>query len=442
MQRSAIDEEERLRRDTRPGSSAAAPHNHHQQPQQQQQQSPPQQQLHHQPAVYGSRSPTMAQPLHQGYSTPMNGTMPSSSSQHHYNTNYGSRPSSSAAMQVNSGPSPSRPPPPPHSPTNGVAQPSRNAYSPREAPKSTFYDPTSEHRESPSAWTAQSYDRGSMQVSLHSNLMVTFVMSSLKLEANSQPQHRENSTFYDAKSDTMSRPNHKSPTASHFSHRDPVFSTTPTYPTHRPEPSSHIVNGMPSPHQVTNQPSISHIVNGASHYSHEQNTKTEPEPTPKAIRRADPMSFSNILSHNTEPSRPVVKQPIIKTEANHTPSQLMGLDSLSTSIVAEKSTPSAITRKMPVQKASPVREIASKSTPRSASRSKPRTTTSLKKSSFSSDKENSIRVKQPILDIERDETSDLDVDGPEWGKAHQAYLQKSQKRLRDVDEAENSRRKV
>ena len=154
------------------------------------------------------------------------------------------------------------------------------------------------------------------------------------------------------------------------------------------------------------------------------------------------MSFSNILSHNTEPSKPVVIQPMIKMEANHTSGQLMGLDSLSSSMVAEKSTPTVTARKVPVQKASPAREILSKSAPRSASRPKHRPTTSLKKSSFSEDKENNIKVKQPMLDIEKDESSDLDIDGSEWAKAHQVYLQKSQKRLRDIDEAEDNRRKV
>lgn len=149
-------EEEDRRRDTRAGS--------------QQHRQPP---LH--PSPYNSHSPSMishhqqqqqqqppppANPHHHAYSPSTNGTIPPLSQP--YTPTYSSRPSSSSNMQTNVGVSPGRYPT--HSPTNGFAQPARGAYSPREVSKSTYYDPTSEHRDNSSTWNAPTYNRSPVQV--------------------------------------------------------------------------------------------------------------------------------------------------------------------------------------------------------------------------------------------------------------------------------------
>ena len=96
------------------------------------------------------RSPSMGRSYH-NYS-PTNGSHPQPS----YG-NYGSRPSSSAAMHapppVNQSPRLGQP----QSPSNGLAHINRPAYQSRETASSTYYDPTSEHRERDSTWTASSY---------------------------------------------------------------------------------------------------------------------------------------------------------------------------------------------------------------------------------------------------------------------------------------------
>ena len=114
---SPIEEDERVRRDNMTGSSV------------------------HQLPPYVSRSPTLNH--YSGSST--NGHHPSTA-----HPTYSSRPSSSAAMpaSINIAQSPRLGPPP--SPTNGLLNLNRPAaYTPST---STYYDPTSEHRESTAAW--------------------------------------------------------------------------------------------------------------------------------------------------------------------------------------------------------------------------------------------------------------------------------------------------
>ena len=154
---SNAEEEDRIRRDTRTGTqqhrqpqlhpspytsqSPSMANHHHQQQQQQQQQAPPPHPPNHS--------------HHHAYSSPTNGTNPPPLQQQ-YTSSYTSRPSSSSNMQTNVGVSPGRYTP--RSPTNGFAQPVRGAYSPRETSKSTYYDPTSEHRDNSSTWSAPTYN--------------------------------------------------------------------------------------------------------------------------------------------------------------------------------------------------------------------------------------------------------------------------------------------
>ena len=122
IHRSPVEEEERIGREKRANPSV--------------QQLPP----------YSARSPTMGQ---FGEYSPKNGANPQSS----YNS-YSSRPSSSAAPQI--GPALNRSPRlgPVASPTNGV---SRASYSARETSKTTYYDPTSEHRDTGNNWSHSPY---------------------------------------------------------------------------------------------------------------------------------------------------------------------------------------------------------------------------------------------------------------------------------------------
>ena len=125
IRRSSTEEDGRLRRDSRASTTAQ-----------------------HIPS-YTAPSPTQA---HFHNYSPPNGNHQSST----YNT-YSSRPSSSAAMQMppSINQSPRLGPPP--SPTNGLSHLNRSAYAAREPGTSTFYDPTSEHREAQVTWTQSPY---------------------------------------------------------------------------------------------------------------------------------------------------------------------------------------------------------------------------------------------------------------------------------------------
>ena len=126
VQRSPTEEEDRMRRDTRAGSTS------------------------HQLPSYSSRSPTMSH--YHSYSPP-NGSV-----QHQrYDSAYPSRPSSSAAMHISPSINQSPRLTTPASPTNGLPQPSRNSYPQREPVKTTYYDPTADHREPSSSWNPHAY---------------------------------------------------------------------------------------------------------------------------------------------------------------------------------------------------------------------------------------------------------------------------------------------
>ncbi len=95
---------------------------------------------------YNARSPTQFVPY-----SPTNGTHPKSP----YNQS-SSRPSTSAAMQMPSGISPRLGPPP--SPKSNGLPPSNSAYTQREPSISTYYDPTSEHREGSQSRSQSQYN--------------------------------------------------------------------------------------------------------------------------------------------------------------------------------------------------------------------------------------------------------------------------------------------
>lgn len=102
---------------------------------------------------FDARSPTHYLPY-----SPPNGTHPQSPYQ------YSSRPSTSATANMPTSISPRLGPPP--SPKSNRLPYSLAGYSSREPGNSTFYDPTSEHREGQSTWSGSQYPTNSpVQVS-------------------------------------------------------------------------------------------------------------------------------------------------------------------------------------------------------------------------------------------------------------------------------------
>ena len=95
---------------------------------------------------YSARSPTQFVPY-----SPTNGAHPQSP----YNQT-SSRPSTSAAMAMPSGISPRLGPPP--SPKSNGLPPNNSAYTQRESSSSTYYDPTSEHREGSQSRSQSQYN--------------------------------------------------------------------------------------------------------------------------------------------------------------------------------------------------------------------------------------------------------------------------------------------
>ena len=99
--------------------------------------------------AYVSRSPTSPHP--RTYSPVKTSTQGAS-----YN-GYASRPASShvATMTADANQSPRGPSS--HSPSNGMSQSNRTSQTAREQGSSTYYDPTSEHRDGPVGWNGTSY---------------------------------------------------------------------------------------------------------------------------------------------------------------------------------------------------------------------------------------------------------------------------------------------
>jgi hypothetical protein len=116
---------------------------------------------------YAVMSPTQA---HFHSYSPSNGNHPSST----YN-NYSSRPTSSSTMQlppaINQSPRLGPPPSPTMNVLDRLAHINRSGYAAREPGSSTFYDPTTEHRESSATWAPSPYQAHSpIQVSIKVSL--------------------------------------------------------------------------------------------------------------------------------------------------------------------------------------------------------------------------------------------------------------------------------
>ena len=154
LQKSPAEEEDRVGRDKRANSNVQMP-------------------------PYSAHSPPVAQ--YAGYPSPKSSNVQQSST-YSSNNNYSSRPSSSAAAPIVSSLNHSPRLGTAASPTNGLSQINRAPFSSREPPptKSTYYDPTSEHRDAnSSSWAHSPYaGRSPIQVSLTLPLPPSFMLSS------------------------------------------------------------------------------------------------------------------------------------------------------------------------------------------------------------------------------------------------------------------------
>lgn len=155
--------------------------------------------------------------------------------------------------------------------------------------------------------------------------------------------------------------------------------------------------------------------------------------------RADPMSFSNILSSTTvESAKPVIKSEPPMKIFRRTSKPLNG-DAATASAASSPVT----TARKPARKVTPLKEeVVAKEVIKESSRAKavlkPQPP---KKTTATSDKEND-RVKQALANIDAMEQSDLDRDPSEWGAAKEQHAQTSRKRLLVVEDSEKSKRKV
>lgn len=121
---------------------------------------------------FTARSPTNFLPY-----SPTNGTHPQSP----YNQ-YSSRPSTSTTVNMPTGISPRLGPPP--SPKSSGPTHHSSAYGSRDAGNSTYYDPTSEHREGQATWSSSQYPTNSpVQVS-QTDTGETILLGSLDATGN------------------------------------------------------------------------------------------------------------------------------------------------------------------------------------------------------------------------------------------------------------------
>lgn len=195
-----------------------------------------------------------------------------------------------------------------------------------------------------------------------------------------------------------------------------------------------------SPHMTQNQPSISHIVNvnGVDRVADSDTRVVEPRPKDKEetrSARADPMSFSNILSNTTvDPPKPATEStpsakasrpPDKPVNGDATPSATIG--TLSTSI-------RRLAKKSPTVKDSP----AAKETPKEASKTKAARSSNAKRLA-AAEKENQ-KIVQAMAEIDVMEHSD--VDGPGWEVPKRHHAQLMVKRLSEVEHNEGDKRKV
>lgn len=236
-----------------------------------------------------------------------------------------------------------------------------------------------------------------------------------------------------------------SPTNARFPHPSPTLPTSHAHPVSRrssipqsparneyehPVSEQSIYNAHPNMNGSTDRPSSQGTIDDDSYQGY--SGREEPKPT----RKADPMSFSNILS-NDAPEPP-------KSTPRSMPA-LKVFKSSSHSANGDGKTASAAPRKSLSKAAMSPKDFPG--LPKSSVKADPdvvaaptkATVNGKRKSTVLSDQENA-KVEKEMAKIDAMELSDLD--SPIYDAAKREYVQSSQKRQRAVEAAEDVKRKV
>ena len=268
-------------------------------------------------------------------------------------------------------------------------------------------------------------------------------------------QHREPSSHSDQVLENVQDRSAPAPTKFRFAHMNATFPNLHAHPSTRTDMAPHSPKhaAATSPRAQTGHSSISHIVNGTSNRPGglEPEDKEGSSTSPKEAKppRADPMSFSNILSSNTvEPSKPAPPPVPTPKQSRRVPKATNGdlaPATVATPPVASTrktaSKPTAIKDELnaeaPKQVLTPKAMPTSKATP--TPKSRPTKAQLAKKAASNADKENE-KVLRAMAEIDAMELSGLDI--LRWTDAKQKYLEVGRKRHLAVEESEQHKRKV
>ncbi|KAI4103086.1 MAG: hypothetical protein L6R37_004040 [Teloschistes peruensis] len=364
-----------------------------------------------QPPRYDAHSPTQVM----SYS-PTNGNHPPSPYQQ-----YSSRPSTSSAMP---GP-PARSPHHAHLPSpkmNGTIN--HGAIYDQRDTGGSFYDAVSDSREGQASWNPHYH-------------------------VSSPSQNRDPASFAGYYQEARTSPStYHSPMSAHFSQHSPTAPTSHAHPPSRhnsisqsplqtmADPSVHRRNSSfyTDPNGTPAHPTMEHSHSGSSRQDNHTRVKEEP-------KASNPMSFSNILSSNTADLPPPTTTTTTTTKNGLPPTkQFRKTHSVPKGEVAP---PSTILRRSS-HKAHNIKTEHSE-TPKppkgDENRSHPVKNSKVKTKPVhsQSDKENQ-RIGQELARIDAIEHSE--VESAEWETTKQDFLRLRNKRLLDVDKAEESQRKA
>ena len=231
---------------------------------------------------------------------------------------------------------------------------------------------------------------------------------------------------------------HRSPTNSRFPQNSPTFPNLHAHPSNHHATSS--LTKSPSPRSQHNHSSISHIVNGTSDRSVEPESKVTDAPPPpikvEQTKRADPMSFSNILTSNTaEEVKPSTVATESATKETHRASKMPNGDA---STIKSQTPPSSVPPRKSAKVSPPKDEKLRKETARESTRGKATKPAAVKKQLPTSKEDEKVR--QAAAEIDAQEQSDLDAPGFEEFKLKSD--QARAKRTKTVEDGEMGRRKV
>ena len=207
---------------------------------------------------------------------------------------------------------------------------------------------------------------------------------------------------------------------------------------------SPVTNNLESPIHPQSNYNYSSRTNGTTDRPPSQGTvdeeiarvhaKTSEEP--RITRTKDPMSFSSILSSNVPDLPKAASRPVPASKQTKATSNTPNGDSKYSSAVPRKSVSRPVAS--PKDYATPPKRSVKAETD-IPPQTKHLGATRPKLGSVASDKENE-KVKKEMAKIDDMELSDIDA--PEWESAKQKHVISSQKRQRDVEAAEEVKRKV